>query len=200
MNTNSSGPCWCARWTRSASRWRSICKLPPGRTEPREGIVQDAPLLKKFPDQIDRKFAGEDDKLYDLSEYDVIVAFDPDWHAVDRRPNQAAQAVGGQGRRLHLRGRPGQHAATGPAGGGADGSAQADPATAAGDAARHPPGRSQPRHERGLAARLLRGDAGHGVFEAGGRDRRQGAAAVPGRLEGLLRPAPARRQRQPRLL
>ena len=54
-------------------------QLPPGRTEPREGIVQDAPLLKRFPDQIDRKFAGEDEKLYDLSEYDCIVAFDPDW-------------------------------------------------------------------------------------------------------------------------
>ncbi len=54
-------------------------QLPPGRTEPREGIVQDAPMLKKFPDQIDRKYSGEDEKLYDLSEYDAIVAFDPDW-------------------------------------------------------------------------------------------------------------------------
>ena len=52
---------------------------PPGRNEMREGIVQDAPLLKKFPDQIDRKFGSEDEKLYDLSEYDAIVAFDPDW-------------------------------------------------------------------------------------------------------------------------
>ena len=54
-------------------------QLPPGRTEMREGIVQDAPLLKRFPDQIDRKFPGEDEKLYDLSEYDAVVAFDPDW-------------------------------------------------------------------------------------------------------------------------
>ena len=41
-------------------------QLPPGRTEPREGVEQDATLLKQFPD----KLAG----------YDVIVAFDPDWN------------------------------------------------------------------------------------------------------------------------
>jgi hypothetical protein len=52
---------------------------PPGRTELREGVLQDATLLKKFPDQIDRKFATEEDKQYDLSEYDAIIAFDPDW-------------------------------------------------------------------------------------------------------------------------
>ena len=40
-------------------------QLPPGAPEPREGVEQDATLLKHFPD----KLAG----------YDVIVAFDPDW-------------------------------------------------------------------------------------------------------------------------
>ncbi len=65
--------------TKQRVKVASYLQMPPGRTEPRDGIVQDAPLLKKFPDQIDRKFSSEDDKLYDLSEYDVILAFDPDW-------------------------------------------------------------------------------------------------------------------------
>jgi hypothetical protein len=66
--------------TKQRVKVASYLQMPPGRTEPREGIVQDAQLLHKFPDQIDRKFAGDDEKLYDLSEYDVIVAFDPDWN------------------------------------------------------------------------------------------------------------------------
>jgi hypothetical protein len=40
---------------------------PPGRTDPRKGIVQDLPperLLAAFPD---------------LASYDVVIAFDPDW-------------------------------------------------------------------------------------------------------------------------
>ena len=52
---------------------------PPGRDEPREGVEQGATLLKHFPDAIERKQKEDVDREYDLSSYDVIVAFDPDW-------------------------------------------------------------------------------------------------------------------------
>jgi hypothetical protein len=54
-------------------------QLPPGRTERRTGVVQDVDperLLSDFPNKLE---AGKEDKLYALDEYDVIVAFDPDW-------------------------------------------------------------------------------------------------------------------------
>src|SRR5262249_6600047 len=53
---------------------------PPGMAgNVRTGVVQDVPperLLSMFPDSYQKK-KGD---LYDLSSYDVIVAFDPDWH------------------------------------------------------------------------------------------------------------------------
>ncbi len=52
----------------------------PGQA-PRMGIVQDVPpdrMLTRFPDKLDEKAANED-ALYNLANYDVIVAFDPDW-------------------------------------------------------------------------------------------------------------------------
>jgi hypothetical protein len=55
-------------------------QTPPGRAERRMGIVQDVPperLLPSFPDRLDSDKA--EDRLLDLSEYDVIIAFDPDW-------------------------------------------------------------------------------------------------------------------------
>ncbi len=55
-------------------------QLPPGVSERRGGIVQDVPperLLSSFPTRLE---AGDkDDTLYALDQYDVIVAFDPDW-------------------------------------------------------------------------------------------------------------------------
>jgi hypothetical protein len=54
-------------------------QLPPGQLKAREGVVQDVPperMLKAFPDTIGQK-KGD---LYDLTSYDVIVAFDPDWN------------------------------------------------------------------------------------------------------------------------
>ncbi|HWG44607.1 MAG TPA: hypothetical protein VN688_17655 [Gemmataceae bacterium] len=60
----------------------SICmQLPPGVTEHRGGIVQDVPadrLLSSFPTRLEAK-DNDDDKVYALDQYDVIVAFDPDW-------------------------------------------------------------------------------------------------------------------------
>ncbi|HEY7422968.1 MAG TPA: VWA domain-containing protein [Gemmataceae bacterium] len=55
-------------------------QLPPGVTERRGGIVQDVPpdrLLSDFPTRLEA--GDQDDKLYALDQYDVIVAFDPDW-------------------------------------------------------------------------------------------------------------------------
>jgi hypothetical protein len=57
-------------------------QLPPGRTERRTGVVQDVPpdrLIPVFPDRLDSASDKPDEKLLDLSEYDVIIAFDPDW-------------------------------------------------------------------------------------------------------------------------
>jgi hypothetical protein len=55
-------------------------QLPPGVTERRGGIVQDVPperLLGQFPTHLES--TDKEDQLYALDQYDVIVAFDPDW-------------------------------------------------------------------------------------------------------------------------
>src|SRR5262249_32103862 len=55
---------------------------PPGVTDRREGIVQDVPakrLLDAFPEKFDQPTDDPDERLKDLSSYDVIIAFDPDW-------------------------------------------------------------------------------------------------------------------------
>jgi hypothetical protein len=60
-------------------------QLPPGRTERRTGVVQDVEperLLSEFPTKLE---AGKEDKLSALDEYDVIVAFDPDWAQLTER-------------------------------------------------------------------------------------------------------------------
>jgi hypothetical protein len=55
-------------------------QLPPGVTERRGGVVQSVPadhFLGSFPTRLEA--GDQDDKLYALDQYDVIVAFDPDW-------------------------------------------------------------------------------------------------------------------------
>ena len=175
-------------------------QLPPGRTEMREGIVQDAPLLKRFPDQFDRKFARRGREALRPERVRRHRGLRPRLAAVDRRPGQVLKQWADKGGGLiYVAGPVNTLQLARPAG------AQMDrlkpilqllPVTLR-DIRLEEANRDT---NRGLAARLLRGHAGHGVFEAGGGDRRQGAAEVPGRLEGLLRPGPARRQRQPRLL
>jgi hypothetical protein len=57
-------------------------QLPPGRLDRRTGVVQDVTpdrLLPVFPDRLDAGTDKPDEKLLDLAEYDVIIAFDPDW-------------------------------------------------------------------------------------------------------------------------
>lgn len=60
----------------------AICfQLPPDEKTARTGVVMDIPperLIRSFPDSF-RKKKGD---LYDLSSYDVIVAFDPDWKQI----------------------------------------------------------------------------------------------------------------------
>ncbi len=58
-------------------------QAPPGRDQPRDGVEQNATLLKHFPDAIERKKSEDVDREYDLASYDVIVAFDPDWLRLD---------------------------------------------------------------------------------------------------------------------
>ncbi len=55
-------------------------QLPPGVNERRGGVVQDVPsdrLLGQFPTRLEA--GNKEDALYALDQYDVIVAFDPDW-------------------------------------------------------------------------------------------------------------------------
>jgi hypothetical protein len=57
-------------------------QLPPGVSERRMGVVQDVPpdrLLSTFPNRFDQPSDDPAQKLLDLNEYDVIIAFDPDW-------------------------------------------------------------------------------------------------------------------------
>src|SRR5262249_25804028 len=57
-------------------------QLPPGATERRMGVVQDVPpdrLLSGFPNRYAQPSDDPAEKLLDLNEYDVIIAFDPDW-------------------------------------------------------------------------------------------------------------------------
>ncbi|MGH7227400.1 MAG: hypothetical protein ACRELF_29665, partial [Gemmataceae bacterium] len=59
-------------------------QLPPGVTERHGGIVQDVPaerLLDSFPTRLEA--SDKDDKLKGLDQYDVIVAFDPDWEELN---------------------------------------------------------------------------------------------------------------------
>ncbi len=51
----------------------------PGQNR-RTGVVQDVPperMLTRFPDRLDTK--DNEDRVYNLANYDVVVAFDPDW-------------------------------------------------------------------------------------------------------------------------
>jgi hypothetical protein len=55
----------------------------PGQDKRREGIVQDVPpehFLTQFPFRLqDESVDKADERLYNLSAYDAIIAFDPDW-------------------------------------------------------------------------------------------------------------------------
>jgi hypothetical protein len=58
-------------------------QLPPGVAH--EGILQDVAakrFLQNFPDKFDTVTDDSDAKLMDLANYDVIIAFDPDWTAL----------------------------------------------------------------------------------------------------------------------
>jgi hypothetical protein len=59
----------------------------------RDGVVQDVPperLLKSFPNRLgdDNLAEKADDRYYSLSQYDLIIAFDPDWTQL--QPERAA--------------------------------------------------------------------------------------------------------------
>ncbi len=81
-STSSSATCWRDAG-KSGFRLAVYLQAPPGRDQPREGVEQNATLLKKFPDAIERKKTEDVDREYDLASYDVIVAFDPDWLQLD---------------------------------------------------------------------------------------------------------------------
>jgi len=59
----------------------TVClQVPPGEERPRTGVVMSVPperLIRVFPDTFRKKT-----DLYDLSSYDVIVGFDPDWQQI----------------------------------------------------------------------------------------------------------------------
>jgi hypothetical protein len=58
----------------------------PGHVDQRPGVVQDVEperLLKEFPHRLKAASTAKEDVLNSLDEYDVIVAFDPDWTKLD---------------------------------------------------------------------------------------------------------------------
>jgi hypothetical protein len=60
----------------------------PGRVDLPAGVVQDVEperLLKEFPRKLEATSNSKEDRLASLNEYDVIVAFDPDWTKLDDR-------------------------------------------------------------------------------------------------------------------
>ena len=60
----------------------SVAALHVRSRHRRTGVVQDVPpdrLIPVFPDRLDAGSDKPDEKLLDLGEYDVIIAFDPDW-------------------------------------------------------------------------------------------------------------------------
>jgi hypothetical protein len=68
-------------------------QLPPNASEPRKGVVQDVKperLLRRFPDRYEETpaDAGEVERFQDLANYDVLIAFDPDWNQLDAKQIQ----------------------------------------------------------------------------------------------------------------
>jgi hypothetical protein len=64
----------------------------PGQPR-RMGVVQDIPaerLLTQFPNRLDTKEEG--DKAYNLNNYDVIIAFDPDWTELTKEQAQMVES------------------------------------------------------------------------------------------------------------
>ena len=67
--------------------------------------MQDVPperLLTRFPTRLDtdrQADATPEDKYYNLNEYDLIVAFDPDWSELSEEQVKNLQTLGGQPRR-----------------------------------------------------------------------------------------------------
>jgi hypothetical protein len=65
----------------------------PGQPH-RTGIVQDVPpehMLTRFPDRLDTKGEDDKDRIYNLANYDAIVAFDPDWSELTREQAQMVE-------------------------------------------------------------------------------------------------------------
>lgn len=74
----------------------------PGQDQPRQGRVQDVPperLLTRFPDLMqDESRDTPETKFYNLSNYDVILAFDPDWTKLtDQQLQMIEKWVGAHG-------------------------------------------------------------------------------------------------------
>ena len=80
--------------------------LQTGKEDHIDQDVEPDRLLLDFPNVV----GPSDQKFMSLSDYDVIVAFDPDWSKLNSRQFDRAQGMGGHARRwVHLRGRPGLH-------------------------------------------------------------------------------------------
>ena len=88
----------------------------PGQAR-RLGIVQDVPpdrMLVRFPDRLDANKATEE-AMYNLANYDVILAFDPDWTELNKDQTDLVERwVSQQGRRSGGGGGPDPHAGAGP--------------------------------------------------------------------------------------
>jgi von Willebrand factor type A domain len=92
----------------------SLYIQPPAGKDPaewRKGVVlgvKPERFLAAFPDKLDQPVEKPEDKVYDLNEYDVIVAFDPDWSKLSddqlKLVNKWCEKVGGGGGLIMLGG------------------------------------------------------------------------------------------------
>ncbi len=74
---------------------------------------KDEQLLDRFPDRFDissnKALANEEDRKLNLNEYDLIIAFDPDWSELtEQQAGDLSRPGDRRRRRVHLRGRHGQ--------------------------------------------------------------------------------------------
>jgi len=71
----------------------SIYLQPLPQQARRQGIVQDVPpdrMLVRFPDRLDAQKATEE-AMYNLANYDVILAFDPDWTELSKEQTELVE-------------------------------------------------------------------------------------------------------------
>jgi hypothetical protein len=143
----SSARCWCAS-AGQAGHLTTSCRRG-GHTN-KLTAEQDEQVIPRFPTRFDvRPTKGVDpaERPYNLNEYDVLIAFDPDWSELSAQQSEGPGAVGAGGRRrADLVAGPVNRSSSPGSRGRAARPASRRPAGAAGRQRRHqhPPGAEDP--------------------------------------------------------